>query len=356
MTRRGLIAILMAWLAALALPLAAPAQPAAAPGRIIAIGDLHGDWKAWRAILSAAGLIDAKGSWSGGKTILVQTGDVPDRGPDTLKIIDDLMRLQKEAAKAGGRVVALVGNHEAMNVTGDLRYVDPGEYAAFATKASEKLRQGAFNANRDAILAGYRRTQPDITLDAAKALWMKANPPGAIEHRAAWRPDGRIGRWVAGNPAVAMIDGTIFVHGGLSAFYSELSIAEINRRTAAALKAMDESEKAIINDPDGPLWHRRYAMRPKPAPTPTAGPGAIPSAPPLEDPSVELADVLKAYAAKRMVIAHTPSLAGIVIADEGRLIRIDTGISLYYRGKPSFLEIRGDTMTPHVVERPTGGG
>ena len=65
--------------------------------------------------------------------------------------------------------------------------------------------------------------------------------------------------------------------------------------------------------------------------------------------------MLKAYGAKRMIIAHTPAPGGIVIADGGRLVRIDTGISRAYRGKPSYLEIRGDVVTPHVVERPTGG-
>ena len=65
----------------------------------------------------------------GARTVLVQIGDVADRGPDSLKIIRQLMKLQREAAGRGGQVIALVGNHEAMNMTGDLRYVHPGEYA-----------------------------------------------------------------------------------------------------------------------------------------------------------------------------------------------------------------------------------
>ena len=96
MTRRSFLASLLALLLAL-VPTAAIAQ---APPRIVAIGDLHGDWAAWRAIASAAGLIDAKGRWTGGKTILVQTGDVPDRGPDTLKIIDDLIAANPGQAAA----------------------------------------------------------------------------------------------------------------------------------------------------------------------------------------------------------------------------------------------------------------
>ncbi|HEX8256410.1 MAG TPA: metallophosphoesterase, partial [Allosphingosinicella sp.] len=123
----ALLSLLIAWSLAVHIPSAYAAEAE----RIVAIGDLHGDHAAWRQIAAAAGLIDQAGRWAGGRAILVQTGDVTDRGPDSLKIIRDLRRLQSEAQRAGGRVIAVVGNHEAMNVTGDLRYVHPGEYAAF---------------------------------------------------------------------------------------------------------------------------------------------------------------------------------------------------------------------------------
>lgn len=335
--------LLLLWLSLLAVMTAGPALADSQPPRIVAIGDLHGDWAAWRAIASAAGLIDAKGHWSGGKTILVQTGDVPDRGPDTLKIIDDLMRLQHEARGAGGKVVALVGNHEAMNVTGDLRYVDPGEYAAFVHPDSERVRTRAYDAHSRAIIAAYRARDPKLNEEEIRAAWLKATPLGMIEHRAAWAPTGRIGRWVAGNPAVALIDGNLFLHGGLSAPYAALTLDEINVRTATALKAADEKPTAIINDEAGPLWYRGIAQPAAVAPATTPAPS-------------ELDVVLKIYGAKRMVIAHTPVLSGIVVGNDGRLVRIDTGISRAYGGKPSYLEIRGDTLTPHVVERPNGGG
>ena len=41
-----------------------------------------------------------------------------DRGPDSRKVMDLLMRLEGEASKTGGRVHVLIGNHEAMNVYG----------------------------------------------------------------------------------------------------------------------------------------------------------------------------------------------------------------------------------------------
>jgi hypothetical protein len=104
--------------------------------RVVAVGDVHGDYDAFVAILRAAEVIDSKGRWSGAKTHLVQTGDVLDRGADSRKAMDLLMSLEKQAAKAGGRVHALIGNHEAMNMYGDLRYADPGEFAAFKTADS----------------------------------------------------------------------------------------------------------------------------------------------------------------------------------------------------------------------------
>ena len=113
-----------------ALALAMPAAAAPPPlHRIVAVGDLHGDFAAWRDIARAAQLVDSDGGWIGGDTVLVQTGDAVDRGPDSLRIVQDLMRLQREAPRAKGLVIALVGNHEAMNVTGDFRYVSAGDYA-----------------------------------------------------------------------------------------------------------------------------------------------------------------------------------------------------------------------------------
>lgn len=84
----------LAWLATvLALAVSAAAAPL---HRIVAVGDLHGDFSAWRDILRAASLVDNKGRWTGGETILVQIGDAVDRGPNSLEIIQDLMRLQKK--------------------------------------------------------------------------------------------------------------------------------------------------------------------------------------------------------------------------------------------------------------------
>ena len=65
--------------------------------------------------------------------------------------------------------------------------------------------------------------------------------------------------------------------------------------------------------------------------------------------------VLNAYGAKRIVIGHTPTLSGISVLHGGKLIRIDTGISKFYGGTPSYLEIIGDQVTPHTVKRSSSG-
>ena len=104
--------------------------------RIVAIGDLHGDYEQYLLILKDNNLLDAKLNWQGGKTHLVQLGDVPDRGPDSLKIMRHLKQLHKQARKAKGYVHALLGNHELMNITHDLRYVHPGEYSTLVTDKS----------------------------------------------------------------------------------------------------------------------------------------------------------------------------------------------------------------------------
>src|SRR6516225_11795598 len=99
--------------------------------RIVAVGDVHGAYDRFVAILRTAGVIDEQLHWAAGKTHLVQLGDVVDRGPDSRKALDLLRRLEAEAPPAGGQVHALLGNHEVARMLGDFRLVTPGEYAAF---------------------------------------------------------------------------------------------------------------------------------------------------------------------------------------------------------------------------------
>lgn len=336
--------------AAALLPGAALPQERAA--RIVAIGDLHGDHDAWRAIIKAAGLVDAKGRWTGGNATLVQMGDVVDRGPDSLKILRDLMKLQREAPKRGGKVIALVGNHEAMMMTGDLRYVHPGEYAAFADRDSKARRERAYESSKAAIEANYRAKVPTMTAEAIKDEWFKKVPLGMLEHQAAWRPTGELGKWALANPAVVKLGDTLFVHGGISATYAGLPIDEINRQVSAALGAQDATPTAIINHPQGPLWYRGLIDRGA-GDEATIAPNAPGTTMPLTiDQEIDL--VLTNYKVARIVVGHTPSREGILERASGKLWRIDSAISRAYEGKPTYLEIVGNRVQAHDVPRPAG--
>ena len=344
---KRIIRIAAAAVAAFSLTLARPLL-AEVPQRIVAVGDLHGDFKAWQDIARGAGVMNAKGHWSGGKTILVQMGDITDREPDSLKIIKSLQQLQREAARAGGRTIVILGNHEAMNLLGDNRYTTLGEYAVFVDGQSPTRRDRVYENNRAQLEAAYRAQDARITPAQVRVKWMAEHPLGWVEHRVAWGPTGELGQWAARNPAILKIGDTLFVHGGISAEYARQPLDAVNKRVAAAMASADDGPASVLTDPLGPMWYRglvatdpdaqaaRAAMKP-PSPALTA--------------DQELDAVLAAYGAKRLVVAHTPSLKGIQISANGRLARIDTGNSRYYGGVLSWLEITGGRMIPHTVPR-----
>jgi hypothetical protein len=340
-----MVRIALLGLAALVASTAVTAQQAQ---RIVAVGDLHGDFDAWQTIARNAGVMDAGGHWAGGKTILVQMGDITDRWADSLKIVRSLQQLQKEAPRAGGRVYVVLGNHEAMNLQGDNRYTTAGEYAAFVDGQSAERRDRIYAANRAQLEAAYKTQDPTITPDQVKAKWMAEHPLGWVEHRLAWGPSGDLGQWAARNAAILRIGNTLFAHGGISFEYSRQPIDAINKRVAAAMAAAEDSPTSVLNDPLGPLWYRGLVARDEDAQAERAK--AVPPLPALT-PDQELDAVLAAYGAQRLVIAHTPSKAGIQITGNGRLTRIDTGISRAYGGPLTWLEIVGNKMTAHTVPR-----
>jgi hypothetical protein len=336
-------------IAAVLMPSAAVPQPA--PQRIIAVGDLHGDFEAWRAIAAAAGVADAKGRWTGGNATLVQMGDVVDRGPDSLKIIHDLMKLQRDAPKRGGQVIVVLGNHEAMMMTDDMRYVHPGEFAAFADRDSKARRDRIYEANKAAVETAYRTKAPDMTAEAIRDEWLKTMPLGKIEYMLAWRPEGELGKWALANPAVVKLGDNLFVHGGISSAYASQSIEEINRQVVAALKARDASPTAIVNHPHGPLWYRGLVVRDDAEPAAVAPiPHGAAFAPTILQ---EIDLVLLNYGVERIVVGHTPTRGGIIEDAGGKLWRTDSAISRAYGGTLTYLEIIGDRVTAHKLPRPT---
>ncbi|KHL19302.1 calcineurin-like phosphoesterase family protein [Mumia flava] len=90
-------------------------------GGLYAVSDIHGHLEVLVATLHANGLTDADGHWTGGDARLWFLGDYVDRGPDGLAVIELAMRLEDEAAAAGGSATALLGNHEIL-LLGTQRY------------------------------------------------------------------------------------------------------------------------------------------------------------------------------------------------------------------------------------------
>jgi len=303
--------------------------------RVVAIGDLEGDYEKFLDMLRTAGLIDGDGDWSGGRAHLVQLGDIPDRGPNSRAIMDLLRRLEPQARRAGGRVHALIGNHEAMNVYGDLRYVHPGEYAAFADRRSERRRDQYYRA----WTAHLRRNPPAGGLpafDAAyRASWNETHPLGYAEHRAAWGPNGAYGRWVIGHDTIIRIGDTLFVHGGLGPAFVNAERDTINAAVRAALRGRPaQAYPDILEHQEGPLWYRGLAQHDEAAE------------------AAHLEALLARHGVARIVVGHTKLASTVLPRFGGRVIVADIAVPRGHADPHAFLIIENGTLTTvHRGER-----
>lgn len=310
---------------ALALPL--PAQDSwTGVERVLAVGDVHGDADQLLETLRSADLADAAGNWTGGKAHLVQTGDVLDRGPDSRKALDLLMKLERQARDAGGRVHCLIGNHEAMILTGDYRYLSEGEVAAFRDADSEKTREEEY--------AAHVKGLPPGGVDAAyRRQWEARHPLGMVEFRRAFGPSGLYGKWIRGRDAVVRVDRTLFLHGGIGPKYADWTIRRINEQVRAELADPTRLPGGIVQDDEGPLWYRGLARQ---------------DAKFLE---AHVRKILAAHECDRIVIAHTTTSGAVLSRFDGRVILIDIGMSKWYdpRGKVACLRI--DQGRPAALHR-----
>ena len=227
--------------------------------RIVAIGDIHGDYDNYMKALKAAGLVDGKGKWAAGETHFVQLGDLPDRGPDTLQIIKHIRALTKQAKRKGGRVHSLIGNHESMNVMGDLRYVHPGEYEAFNGRKSKALRDRYWELYMERLEKQSPETFAALP-ENFKAEWEQEHPLGWLEHRQAWDPawnrDAELAEWVMDQKVAIRVNDNVFVHAGISAYYCANSLASLTEKAVKQLANYDPAVAGILEDPKGPLWYR----------------------------------------------------------------------------------------------------
>jgi len=368
-----LVSTLVAW--------AGPARtPAESAQSIVAIGDVHNDFDDFVAILRHTGLIDQQNHWSGGKTTFVQVGDLLDRGPKPREVMDLMMALEKEAPQAGGRVVGLLGNHEIMNIMGDLRYVTPGNFASFADANSEKRQKAAYDE-----YVKWRSSHASLLAELAQPMelteeeWMARHPAGYVEQREALSAKGAYGEWLRKHPALAEIDGIIFLHGGIHPDLAKNKVDAINNHIRDEIKTFDATKQYLLDEKvilpffnlkemadvlqaeivaelkshvpanaerqakiqeflkqgewfsvraDGPVWFRGYDQWSD------------------EEGAPKASKLLQDYKAAHIVVGHTVQKGGRIRPRfDNKVFLIDTGMlsSYYPGGRASALEFCGGT-------------
>ena len=381
LTRTALLTVLTAAL------LMASAAAGPAPSRVVAVGDVHGAYEELTAILQSVGLIDSRRAWAGGTATFVQTGDVVDRGSKQRECLDLLMELQRQAPRDGGAVITLLGNHEVMNVIGDLRYVTPANFRTFAAADAEKRRDAArkdYLAFLSAHAAHGHTIVPPADGEALRK-WLDEHPLGFFEHRDAFGPDGQYGKWIRSNHAVVQVGDGIFVHGGINPAVDAGSVRELDERVMADVSAFDAMWKELVDSgvvwrymtfaeavrfageelawrqsegpigefgarlavirllgyktwitvsADGPLWYRGLATEPE---------GKL---------DASLTAMLARLGASYVVAGHSVVAGKEVTARLGsRVFLIDTGmLGEVYAGRGSALEIRDGRFTAHRVD------
>ena len=305
-------------------------------GRVVAVGDVHGAYEKYLSILRETLLIDTRQRWIGGNALLVQVGDVVDRGADSRKVLDLIRRLEGEASKAGGGVLFLLGNHEVMRMQGDFRYVHAGEYKAFESSDASALRERLYEH-----LVGQSNNQAKAKGEAfdAKAFrkrFLDEIPLGSVEMQIAYSETGDYGPWLRTHDVIARVNGIAFVHGGPNVNAAAAGCAGINARARSEIKTVKMSDpnltQTFIWSPDGPLWFR-----------------GLVGAPPVPSSDEDVTAVLKALGASHIVVGHTMSpSARIQVHSAGRVFQIDTGMlggEYFPGGAPSALEIQNGSFT-----------
>lgn len=294
--------------------------------RIISVADLHGDFVHTCQILQSLGIMGEDGAWTGGNTVLIQTGDVTDRGDESGLIYRALFRLQDEAPKSGGEVILLLGNHELMNMQGDFRYATRGDSESLGVITSAVA---PLHCVRDARCFGK---------------WVTRRSGGRKE---AFSPEGWLGQGLRRRFKVVAVIGpehglqhpVVYVHAGIlpqlldqvGASSTDSTAEVVEKINASFLKLLAGNEASIrkFNTPlfgdDGPVWTRRFAL--------------------FNDERTvckELQRSLNTIGADRMVVGHTAQSDGkIHHRCGGRFILADTYISQAYTGvsHPSALEV-----------------
>jgi Calcineurin-like phosphoesterase len=238
--------------------------------KLFVIADTHGEYEIAVELLRKHGIIDQQLRWRFGRGHLVILGDVLDRGTNQIEILWLLYELEAQAAKAGGGVHLVLGNHEVMVLTGDLRYLNP-KYV----QTAQALGAGSYSE----LLGGQ-------TL---------------------------LGQWLRSKPAVLKIGKLLCMHGGISQALMERrpSLDLINTTVRQALTAVpgDQTDPALrdlILGRLGPLWYRGYFAEQKDFPLIT-----------LE----QLDRIQHHFGVNRILVGHT-IVPTVTVLYEGRVIAV----------------------------------
>ena len=265
-------------------------------GRVVALGDLHGDLRKTLMALKVAGVVEEKNGrpvWTGGDTLVIQMGDILDRGDNEIAIISLLREVGRMAKLEGGDVIILNGNHESLNVAGDFRYVTPGAFWESAMAAG--LDEADARKSNDAIL---------------QARW------------SLYRPGGVMAKELSQNPTVLIVnDEIVFAHGGLLPHHVKYGVQRINDEVARWMRGADCTDGSsptppftAMGDSNSVMWNRTFGKE---------------RCSPYDrmQMKTQLDATLDQLGAKAMVVGHTPQMSGLNAECNGRIWRVDVGMS-----------------------------
>ena len=302
--------------------------------RVIAVGDLNGAYDVLLDLLRGTGLVNRKLDWSGKRDELVQMGDLFNRGGGAADALRLLLKLQRQARKAGGKVTILLGNHEVMTALRHEGYCTEEEYLSFASAAERR----AWPARVKRAMRRIIRQRPDgIVLPIAPRLeaWKIEHVPGRAALRRALGARGTLGRALRAMPVAYVTAQTLFVHGGLVPSWARAGLDGLNQQAkecwaAARINLWSLPKKCLFRNPSGPLWDRSLVA---------GGPQA----------RRELRETLALVGAQRMVVGHSQTASlprgrngRILVMAGGSLIDVDVGLSSRERASSAALIIEGE--------------
>ncbi len=195
-----------------------------APEKLIAISDIEGNFDGFASFLSANKVIDDNFNWIFGDGHLLLLGDFVDRGDNVIPVLWLIYKLENEAVSANGKVHFILGNHEIMNIQGNLRYAQ-GKYQKLATELGQKETD---TENRKVLFSA----------------------------------DSELGKWLRSKNAMEIIGNRAFVHAGLNPEILDfnISVDSINKIVRANIDKKSNPENSDIANflmgHKGPFWYR----------------------------------------------------------------------------------------------------